>query len=91
MSRSVLEKFHLGMITDEHLVVESLHGIDPENPGFVLSTLPDHILPRALRFVNEFLEGRMVTNYGELPAQHQVLAAKRWLESALQQTAKKAV
>ena len=78
MTRSLVEKYQMGMISDDHLVVESLHLIDPDNPGLVLSTLPDKILPRVLRFVNEYLHGRMVTNYGVLPAQDQVLAARTW-------------
>ena len=32
MMRSLVEKYRTGMITDDHLVVESLHMLDPENP-----------------------------------------------------------
>ena len=85
--RSLVEKYQLGMITDDHLMVESLHVIDPDNPGLVLSTLPDSILPRMLRFVNDYLHGHMVTNYGVLPTQDQVLAARIWLANALPQLA----
>ena len=87
--RSLVEKYRLGMITVDHLVVESLHMVDPENPGLVLSSLPDTIHPRILRFTNEYLQGRMVTNYGVLPAQDQVLAARNWIEESLQQTVDK--
>jgi hypothetical protein len=85
MMRSLVEKYRPGMITDDHLVVESLHMIDPENPGLALSTLPDNILPRALRFANEYADGRMVTNYGVLPTLDQVFAAKRWIEQSVQE------
>jgi hypothetical protein len=85
MMRSLVEKYRVGMITDDHLVVESLHMVDPENPGLVLGSLPDNILLRMLRFANEYADGRMVTNYGVVPARDQVLAAKHWIEKLLQQ------
>ncbi len=63
--------------------------IDPENPGLVLSGLPDGILLQMLRFANEYLHGQMVTNYGVLPAHDQVLAARQWIEKLLPQAADK--
>jgi hypothetical protein len=84
-----MEKYRAGMITDDHLVVESLISLDPENPGLVLSPLPDKILNRALRFADEYLQGRMVTNYGDLPARGHVLAARDWLANFLHQPAPK--
>jgi hypothetical protein len=89
MTRSLVEKYRLGMITEGHLVVESLHRVDPEDPGLVLSSLPDNILLQVLRFANEYQDGRMITNYGIMPAQDQVLAAREWIEKLLQQTANK--
>jgi hypothetical protein len=89
MTRSLVEKYRMGMITDDHLVVESLNMVDPENPGEVLSSLPEDILHRMLQFANEYLRSRMVTNYGVLPAQDQVLAASQWIGKSLQQRADK--
>ena len=89
MMRSLLEKYRLGMITDDHLVVESLHMVDPENPGLVLGSLPENILPRMLRFAKEYRENCMLTNYGPMPTQDQVRAASRWIEEALHQKANK--
>ena len=86
--RSLVEKYQAGMITDDHLVVESLNMLDPKKPELVLSSLPDNILLRMLRFAKEYLQGRMVTNYGVLPAQDQILAARLWIEKSLQQKAK---
>lgn len=86
MMRSLVEKYRLGMITDEHLVVESLHRIDPENPALVLGNLPDNILDGIRRFANDYTQGRMVTNYGVLPTQDQVHAAQQWVEESLQHT-----
>jgi hypothetical protein len=88
MMRSLVDKYRAGMITDDHLVVESLHMVDPENSSLVLSSLPNQILLRILGFGKEYLQGHMVTNYGAMPAQDQVLAAMRWIEKSLQQTAK---
>ncbi len=83
MMRSLVEKYRCGMITDDHLVVESLHLLDPENPGLVLSSVPENILYRMLRFSNEYQPGRMLTNYGVLPTTDQVHAARNWIEASL--------
>ena len=80
MMRSLVEKYQAGMITDDHLMVESLHRVDPENPGLILGSLPDTILRRMLQFTNESADCRMITNYGVLPTQDQILAAKDWIE-----------
>ena len=85
--RSLVEKYRMGMITDDHLMVESLQLVDPENPGPVLGVLPDSILLRMLRFTNDSFAVRMATNHGALPAQEQIAAARRWIEMAsLQKT-----
>jgi hypothetical protein len=36
--------YEKGAITADHLVAECLHRIDPEDPGRVLSNLPDPVL-----------------------------------------------
>jgi len=87
MMRSLVEKYRTGMITDDHLVVESLHMLDPENPGPVLSSLPEDVLLRMQRLATEYLHGRMLTNYGVLPAKDQVLAARHWIAESRQQKA----
>ena len=86
---SLLEQYQAGMINDTHLVVESLNLVDPENPGLVLNSLPEDILMRVLRFSKEFRQGRMITNYGSLPAIDQVRAAQHWIEETLRQKADK--
>jgi hypothetical protein len=75
------------MITDEHLVMESLCVIDPDEPGLVLSSLPDEILGRIRQCANEYLRARMVTNYGVLPTPDQIRSAGHWIEKLLQQKA----
>jgi hypothetical protein len=89
MMRSLIEKYRAGMITADHLLVESLHMLDPEDPGPVLGPLPEQILRRMLRFTDEFLSGGMLTNYGVLPARDQVIAARGWLEQFFQHPADK--
>ncbi len=81
MARSLVERYRSGMITDHHFVVEALHMLDPENPGAVLSVLPDEVLQRMERFAGEYLRGQMITNYGPLPEKSQVVAARHWIES----------
>ena len=83
--RSLMQKYLAGTITDDHLVIESLHMVDPADPGLVLRGLPDPILHRILRFANEYPPGPMVTNYGVVPTKDQVIAALHWIEKSLQQ------
>lgn len=90
MMHSLVEKYRRGVITDDHFVVECLHMVDPENPGLVLSSLSDDILYRIARFAREYSHNDMVTNYGVLPAQDQVLAAGQWIENSLPQQGQQA-
>lgn len=87
--RTLVQKYQMGMITEDHLVLESLHMLDPEHPELVLSELPDSILERMYRFANQYVHGTLLTNYGLLPAQDQVFAARRWIEKARQTSVKK--
>lgn len=89
MIQSLVEKYRTGIMTDDHLVVECLHMLDPENPGLVLGSLPDNILLRMLRFATDYSPGRMVTNYGVVPGHDQVLAARHWIQESLEQKAHK--
>jgi hypothetical protein len=80
MTRSLVEKYEEGRITDDHLVVECLCTLDPKNPSVVLEPLADHVQARMLRFAKEFDAEKMLTNFGALPAPEQVLAARKWLD-----------
>ena len=79
---TLVNQYHRGAITADHLVVQCVHMIDPEHPELVLAGLPPEILERMTSFVLRYQPGRMVTNYGLVPAPDQVAAARRWLESA---------
>ena len=72
-----------GAITAEHLVAECVHMIDPHAPELVLSALPDEILRRMLQFARVYRPDGMATNYGILPAEDQVVAARKWIERRL--------
>ena len=89
--RSLVEKYQKGAITDDHLVGECLHMLDPGDPGLMLGSLPDDILRRILRFASQYLHGPMKTNCGVSPARDQVLAARRWIEQSFPVTANKTV
>ena len=79
---ALVNQYRRGAITADHLVVQCLNMIDTEHPELVLAGLPPEILDRMSSFVLRYLPGRMVTNYGPLPAADQVAAARHWLEAA---------
>jgi hypothetical protein len=85
MLQKIVALYLKGAIVPEQLVVESLQMIDPRNPTLVLSELPKEILERMLRFTNDYQPNGMVTNYGPLPTEVQVRAAKKWIKSHLRQ------
>jgi hypothetical protein len=85
MITDLVEMYNKGAITADHLAVQCLHMIDPANPQLVLSGLPHHILMRMLDFVSNYRPNCMITNYGVLPAEDQVAAAKEWIEHAVAQ------
>jgi hypothetical protein len=81
MMDKLVAMYENGAITAEHMVLESLHMVDPQNPTLVLGALPPEILERMLRYAREFQPGAMLTNYGLSPALDQVQAAKNWIET----------
>jgi hypothetical protein len=72
-----------GAITADHLVVESLHKLDPAAPALVLAALPRGVLERTLVYAENYRPGAMRTNYGLPPAPDQVAAARQWIEANL--------
>jgi hypothetical protein len=70
-----------GGIIVHHLVLECLHGLDPDHPEIVLSPLPGEVWGPLVAFIKEYQQGPLVTTLRILPASDQVEAAKRWIES----------
>jgi hypothetical protein len=81
MIHALVSMYESGAITADHLVAQCLHSIDPLDPGLVLAHLPDSILPRVQSYCVQYRSGRMVSTHPLLPAQDQVDAASRWVES----------
>jgi hypothetical protein len=70
--------YEKGAITADHLVAQCIQMIDPEDPGSVLSDLPNPILDRVLAYAQRYQPVRMVSTYGILPSPEQVEAARSW-------------
>jgi hypothetical protein len=75
--------YEKGAITGDHLVAQCIHMIDPDDPGLVLSDLPNSISDRMLEYIRRYKPDRMISNYGILPATDQIEAAKIWIEDRL--------
>ena len=80
MISSLVAMYRKGALTAQHLAVESMRMIDPAKPYLVLDALPTEIHARMLGFSRQYVAGRMVTNYGDLPNADQVEAARAWIE-----------
>ena len=80
MMAKLVGMYQKGAITADHLVVESLHRVDPANPSLVLGALPPDILRRMLELTRQHGGNGLATNYGRVPAPDQVMAAQKWIE-----------
>ncbi|MFO0925421.1 MAG: hypothetical protein U0736_00050 [Gemmataceae bacterium] len=87
MPTILLEMYERGDITADHLAVQCLHLLDPENPAAVLAALPGQVLDRVLAYSRSYRPDGMRSNYGVTPAVDQVLAAKGWIEAQRRQSA----
>ena len=90
MTRSLVEKYRLGMISDHQLVVDSLNSVDPENPDLALNNLPKHIFDQVVQFADTYESGRMLATHGAIPTQDQVDAASNWIKKTQQRMVKTA-
>ena len=79
MITSLVSMYEKGAITADHLAAQCIHMIDPEDPGLVLSDLPNPILDRMLAYAQRYQPDRMVSTYGIPPAPDQVEAARSWI------------
>jgi hypothetical protein len=78
-----VELYLQGVFTGHHLMVESLCDIDPDAPEIVLKELPEEILETIPPFAAGYRRATAYSNYGILPADEQVAAAKKWVDSSL--------
>jgi len=60
MITSLVSMYEKGAITSDHLVAQCIQMIDPDDPGLVLSDLPNSILDRMLIYARRYQPGRMV-------------------------------
>ena len=79
MITSLVSMYEKGAITADHLAAQCIHMIDPEDPGLVLSDLPNPILDRMLAYAQRYQPDRMVSTYAMVPAADQVEAARSWI------------
>jgi hypothetical protein len=80
MTAQLLKMYENGEITADHLVVDVLGMLDPENPSQALAVLPEELLQRAVAFVHAYRPGKMKANFGRIPTFEQIAAAKKWIE-----------
>jgi hypothetical protein len=85
MMEKLVAMYEKGVITADHLVVESLRLLDPANPGAALKALSGDVLQRMLKYAREYRPGKMRTNYGLQPTVDQVRAAEKWIDSNVHQ------
>ena len=86
MIAALIEQYKQGKITAGQTAVQLVQMIDPTRPELVLQGLPTEILVRIQGFAREYHPNGMVTNYGILPTQDQVEAARKWIEANLHTT-----
>jgi hypothetical protein len=79
MITALVSMYEKGAITADHLAAQCIHLIDPDDPGLVLSDLPNSILDRMLAYAQSYQPGRMVSTYGIPPARDQVEAVRSWI------------
>lgn len=68
MVQELVGMYENGEITADHLVVESLHKLDPAAPALVLAVLPRGVLERMLAYAENYRPGAMKTKCGLPPA-----------------------
>jgi len=81
-AQRLVHLYETGAITLNTLLLRLLLLIDPAFPDAVLGSLPDQYLRQFRDFLAGWQVGKMMTNYGPLPADEQVIAAREWLARA---------
>lgn len=89
MVDELLEMYRGGAITGYQVMMDCLHGLDPDHASLVLSHLPEEILEEMLDYARRYDPSRMRSIAGFHPAVDQVRAAQRWIEEKRRQKAER--
>ncbi len=81
MAPKLVRLYEAGAITGYQVMIDCLHMLDPGNPDFVLSHLPEEILDEMLQYTQRYDPRGICSKSGVLPAVDQVDSARRWIET----------
>lgn len=81
MIETLLRMYENGAITGYQVMVDSLHMIDPREPGLVLSHLPDEVLEEMMSYAKRYDSRRPRSTAAVPPAEDQVRSAERWIRN----------
>ena len=79
MIKRLIEMYENGSITGYQVMMDCLQMLDPENPGLVLSDLPEEILDEMLKYAARYDPSRPHSASLIPPAEDQVRTAERWI------------
>jgi hypothetical protein len=79
MIERLIEMYENGSITGYEVMMNCLQLLDPDNPGLVLSDLPEEILDEMLKYAGRYDPRRPRLASLIPPAEDQVRTAERWI------------
>jgi len=79
MIKKLIEMYESGAITGYQVMMDCLQTLDPDNPGLVLSELPEEILEEMLAYARRYDPRRAGSARLIPPAEDHVRAAERWI------------
>ena len=85
----LIEMYQDGAITGCQVMMDCLHGLDRDNPNFVVSRLPEEILEEMLEYTRRYDPTGMHSIAGLPPAAGQVRAAQGCVEKKTWQKAER--
>jgi hypothetical protein len=71
--------YERGSITAYQVMIDCLHMLDPDNPGLVLTDLPDDILDEMQKYAQRYDPSRPRSASILPPAEDQVRSAEQWI------------
>jgi hypothetical protein len=88
MIKRLIEMYESGSITGYQVMMDCLQMLDPENPGLVLSDVPEEILDEMLKYARRYDPSRPRSASLIPPAEDQVRTAERWICARLTRNSK---